>query len=275
MLIAFQGEPGAYSEAAALTYSPGTQVLPCPSFEDVFAAVNDGPRDARHPADGELHRRQHPPQLRPAHRARAADHRRGRAARGPLPAGPARDPGRGRPRRLLASAGAGAVERALSQMRGVEVVAVYDTAGAAKMVRDGGLADAAAVASRRAGEVFGLTVLRESIQDFADNITRFCVIAKRRPRSPTPTRPRSSSPSQPARRPLQGPGRVRAARHQPDQARIASPARPPLGIRLLRGRRGPPDQPRLRAGPRGISRNSPTGCGHWGVTAPGRHNWIR
>ena len=42
MLVAFQGEPGAYSEAAALKYSPGTPVLPCPSFEDVFAAVAGG-----------------------------------------------------------------------------------------------------------------------------------------------------------------------------------------------------------------------------------------
>jgi prephenate dehydratase len=57
-------------------------------------------------------------------------------------------------------------------------VAVYDTAGAAKMVREGARADAAAVASRRAAEVFKLDVLRESLQDFADNITRFCVIAR-------------------------------------------------------------------------------------------------
>src|SRR5258708_20537474 len=41
MLIAFQGEPGAYGDAAALKYAPSAQVLPCPSFEDVFAAVAD------------------------------------------------------------------------------------------------------------------------------------------------------------------------------------------------------------------------------------------
>src|SRR5262245_39602952 len=40
--IAFQGEPGAYSEAAAFRYSPDCNVIACPAFEDVFAAVEGG-----------------------------------------------------------------------------------------------------------------------------------------------------------------------------------------------------------------------------------------
>lgn len=178
MLIAFQGEPGAYSEAAALTYSPGTQVLPCPSFEEVFAAVNDGRAThgilpMENSIGGSIHRNydlliEHElpiigeVELRVDHCLLARPGTRVEDVRVVY----------SHPQALAQ------VERALSQMRGVEVVAVYDTAGAARMVRDGGRADAAAVASRRAGEVFGLTVLRESIQDFADNITRFCVIAK-------------------------------------------------------------------------------------------------
>ena len=40
MRLAYQGEPGAFSEAAALQYG-GAQVetLPCKSFDDVFEAV--------------------------------------------------------------------------------------------------------------------------------------------------------------------------------------------------------------------------------------------
>ncbi|MGE3176552.1 MAG: prephenate dehydratase, partial [Vicinamibacterales bacterium] len=41
------------------------------------------------------------------------------------------------------------------------------------------LADAAAIASARAGALFGLEALRSGIQDFEGNTTRFLVIGKR------------------------------------------------------------------------------------------------
>ena len=42
MKIAYQGEPGAYSEAAALRFSPNATTVPCESFDEVFAAVEGG-----------------------------------------------------------------------------------------------------------------------------------------------------------------------------------------------------------------------------------------
>ena len=40
MRIAYQGEPGAYSEAAALQFGgPEVETLPCKSFDEVFEAV--------------------------------------------------------------------------------------------------------------------------------------------------------------------------------------------------------------------------------------------
>ena len=159
--IAYQGEPGAFSEAASRQVAADAELVPCKSFEDVFAAVDGGDGRLRRAADRELDRRQHPPQLRPAARARPADRRRGRGAGRPPPAGAAgRDAGAGAAD-LLASAGAGAVR---------SVSADADGRRDHRDLRHGrqrqddrrpsGSTDAAAIASARAGEVFGLVPLQ-------------------------------------------------------------------------------------------------------------------
>src|SRR2546428_7773394 len=42
MKLAYQGEPGAFSEAAGRRVAPDAELQPCKSFEDVFAAVQGG-----------------------------------------------------------------------------------------------------------------------------------------------------------------------------------------------------------------------------------------
>ena len=106
--------------------------------------------------------------------------------------------------------------------------------------------DAAAIASARAGEVFGLTSLRSSIQDYAHNITRFLVISRsacRRPRSDKTTIV-FTLPER-AGRAVQGAERLRAARHRSDEARVAADSRSQVGVPLLRrpGRRRRAVQP--------------------------------
>lgn len=66
--------------------------------------------------------------------------------------------------------------RFLSGRPEIEVVAVYDTAGAAREVARGGDPAVAAVASRGAGDRYGLEVLAADIQDRDDNQTRFFVV---------------------------------------------------------------------------------------------------
>jgi prephenate dehydratase len=66
----------------------------------------------------------------------------------------------------------------LHTLPGIEIVATYDTAGSARMIKDGNLTDTAAIASLRAAEFFGLSILQEGIQDYADNITRFLLIGR-------------------------------------------------------------------------------------------------
>ena len=65
---------------------------------------------------------------------------------------------------------------------GVAVRAEYNTAGAAKRIADERLERVAAIASHRAAELYGLDVLAERIQTYADNYTRFGALS----RSPEP-----------------------------------------------------------------------------------------
>src|SRR5690606_36972983 len=69
-------------------------------------------------------------------------------------------------------------ERFLRGLPGVKVEATYDTAGSAKLIRDRRLADAAAIASARAAQVFGLQILKAEIQDYSDNFTRFLLVSR-------------------------------------------------------------------------------------------------
>src|SRR6476620_9013764 len=45
MRIAYQGEPGAFSEAAARRVAPDAQLIACRTFEEAFAAVEESTAD--------------------------------------------------------------------------------------------------------------------------------------------------------------------------------------------------------------------------------------
>mgnify|MGYP001181035830 CR=1 FL=1 len=60
----------------------------------------------------------------------------------------------------------------------IEPEAAFDTAGAAKLVADRGLRDAAAIAPRLAGVRYGLVPLAADIQSHAENYTRMVVLAR-------------------------------------------------------------------------------------------------
>jgi prephenate dehydratase len=177
MRIAFQGEPGAYSEAAALRYHADAEPLPCRSFDEVFAAVREGRASQgilpmENSIGGSIHRNY---DLLVEHELPIVGEVELRVEHCLL----ARPGARMEDVKFVYShpQALAQCELFLESLTGVEIVAVYDTAGGAKMVSEGTRLDAAAVASRRAAELFGLAVLREGIQDFAANITRFVIIA--------------------------------------------------------------------------------------------------
>ncbi|HEX5474172.1 MAG TPA: prephenate dehydratase [Vicinamibacterales bacterium] len=178
MRIAYQGEPGAYSEAAALRCAADADLLPCHSFEEVFAAVREGRAShgilpMENSIGGSIHRNY---DLLVEHElpivgevVLAVDH-----CLMALPGTPLAGVRvvHSHPQALAQC------ERYLQRLANVEIVAVYDTAGGAKIIRQQQLRDAAAVASERAAEVFGLEVLARGIQDYDANVTRFVVVAR-------------------------------------------------------------------------------------------------
>jgi len=70
-------------------------------------------------------------------------------------------------------------EEFLSKLK-VEIVPSYDTAGSAKMIKEGGLKGCAAIASRRAADIYGLEVLAEKIETNINNYTKFFAISKQK-----------------------------------------------------------------------------------------------
>jgi len=174
--LAYQGEPGAYSEAAARTYAgSGVETLPCKTFDDVFAAVADqrathGVLPLENSIGGTIHRNY---DLLVEHDLRITGEIELDVVHC-LQALPGT--------RLADVKVVYSHPQALAQCEkylkglGVSVEAVYDTAGGAKLVAEKRLEGAAALASRRAAAVYGLEVLQEAVQDFESNLTRFAVI---------------------------------------------------------------------------------------------------
>ena len=176
-IIAFQGRPGAYSDLACHAVFPDWQTLPCQSFEDAFAAVHDGQAtyfmmpvenstagrvaDIHHILpNGGLH-------IIAEHYQPVEHH-------------------------LLAIPGtklndikiAHSHIQALSQCKkflrehGIKPVMKEDTAGSAADLKSLNDKTIAAIASKLAGEIYGLESLAGNIADQAGNTTRFLIMSR-------------------------------------------------------------------------------------------------
>ncbi|MEA3336548.1 MAG: prephenate dehydratase [Chloroflexota bacterium] len=177
-VIAFQGEPGAYSEQAIRQHFGDTVVsLPCRSFEGIFAAVDSGEADfgalpVENSLAGSINRAY---DLLLEHDLRVWGEillpvRHNLMA----PSGSTLDSittVRSHPQALAQC------ERWLTQ-RGLQAVTWYDTAGSAKELAANPEAGVAAIASRLAAETYGLEILAEGIEDLSFNVTRFFLIGK-------------------------------------------------------------------------------------------------
>lgn len=174
----FQGAPGAFSEEAVKVLLPEAEPIPRPSFEAVVKAVERGEDDTGVVA------------VENTLAGAVAEAYDALESGNVSVVGEAAIPIR---HCLLGLSGASIADLrearshpvALSQCRGffaahpdIRAQAVYDTAGAAEEVAAGGDRTVAAIASRRAGERYGLEVLQQDLQDRNDNQTRFYRIVR-------------------------------------------------------------------------------------------------
>ena len=173
--VAFQGAPGAYSHQAVREAFPDRLPLPCAGFEDAIEAVQSGRAGcAMIPIENSLHGRvadihfllpESGLSIIGEHFVRVRHCLLGLADKAAL--------------REVKSH-----PQALGQVRhhlrgwGIAPVQYFDTAAAAAAVAGEGDPAMGAIASRLAGELYGLGILAEGIEDADHNTTRFVVLSR-------------------------------------------------------------------------------------------------
>ena len=174
--IAFQGELGAYSHEACRQARPGMEVLPCRTFEDAIEAVRSGDAAlAMLPVENSTYGRVadiH--SLLPGSGLNIIDEAFVRVHIA-----------------LLAVPGTALtqIETAMShtvllgqcrdylKTHNLRALTGADTAGSAKIVAERADPKLAALASALAGEIYGLEVIADKIEDQSNNTTRFLVMS--------------------------------------------------------------------------------------------------
>jgi len=176
MRVAFQGEAGAYSEEAGFGYFDAPEMVPHESFEAVFAAVTSGACQSglipiENSLAGSIHQN-YDLLLRHDLHIVGEYFLRVRHCLIGFPGVEISEIARviSHPQALRQCAGT-------LRTLGVKTEPVYDTAGSVKMLKVGDERTTAAIASKRAAEIYEMQVLQESIEDNPENYTRFLEIA--------------------------------------------------------------------------------------------------
>src|SRR3990172_7300101 len=177
MKIAFQGEPGAYSEQAVFEYFGQVETQPCESFEAVFESVVSGVCESalipiENSLAGSIHQNY---DLLLRHDLHIVGEYLLRVQHC-LIARP--DVKKSDIKKVISPPQALGQCAAYLRALGVKAGQVYDTAGSVKMLKESGARDTAAIASRRAAEIYEMQILEEGIEDNAENYTRFLAVSK-------------------------------------------------------------------------------------------------
>ena len=178
MVVAFQGEIGAYSEEAAFQFfGPSIQVKPCESLDDVFRVVekDEAPRGVvpiENSLEGSISRVYDllldsslkvcgETEVRVVHCLIASPGTRLDLIK-----------------RVYSHPQALGQCRAFLKHLDCELIPTYDTAGSVKMIKEQEITNGAAIASTRAADIYGMQIIAREIEDNPNNFTRFFVLAK-------------------------------------------------------------------------------------------------
>lgn len=175
--VAFQGEPGAYSEEAGYGYYDAMEMVPQESFEAVFEAVTSGACESglipiENSLAGSIH---HNYDLLLRHELHIVGEYLLRVRHCLISF-----PGvkQSEIKRVISQPQAlGQCAGFLREM-GVKTEPVYDTAGSVKMLKNSGERTTAAIASKRAAKIYEMQIIKESIEDNQENYTRFLALSK-------------------------------------------------------------------------------------------------
>jgi prephenate dehydratase len=172
--LALQGAPGCNGHRAALEYDPACQPLPCFAFEDALDAVKEGLaaraiipiENSQNGRVADIHF------LLPesglsivGEHFMTINHALMGLGDGPFTLAYSHPQALGQSRHYL-------------RARGLVPMSYADTAGAAAYVKEQGDPAAAAIAPALAAELYGLRVVEHNVEDAADNMTRFVVLAR-------------------------------------------------------------------------------------------------
>jgi prephenate dehydratase len=187
-IVAFQGEPGAYSEEAARQhFGDAIETLPCHAFEHIFEAIEEGRADfgmlpIENSTAGSINKSfdlllEHDLKvhgevlLRVRHNLLTIPGNAGKITQV-----------RSHPQALAQCEG-------FMNRHRYTAVPWYDTAGSAKDLAANPVENVGVIASRLAAQIYGLEIVEEGIEDLQNNYTRFFVIgpgeAQRTERSKT------------------------------------------------------------------------------------------
>lgn len=188
IVVAFQGEPGAYSEQAVRQhFGAETRTLPCRSFNEIFEALHTGAASqGMLPVENSL-----AGTVVPAYDL-LVDHDLSVQAEAVVRVEHC----------LMAPTGMRLKEikrvkshpQALSQCErtlkrlGIEPVIYYDTAGAARDLAANPEPGTAAIASELAAQTYNLEILVRNLEDLDFNFTRFFVLGKEMPPRQDPSK---------------------------------------------------------------------------------------